>query len=246
MDRKTALYFDEQLWLMIWYAANHTAVASLQIMSNLMAEKGFKDCNKNKIDRALERLQARGKIDRYWDGKKWVTKALRELYIYDDGGSSFFIDEKPIKADKKVMNICNYFLENHLIGRGHRVSMKFLGRWFDIEERKIRSIIERINFRGYIFPENFDWDYLIMGDIGLGGYFIVETEDEARMFVRQYDHKLYKASRKSRIAREKLGLDNQMSARLKEFELEIEMDYEQEYKQIKTIGDDLIIEGVNE
>ena len=242
MKKKEALFFDEQLWALIHEQKNNKTTGSLQALANYMNKsKGFKDITKQQVGRALDRLQERGKIERIWNGLLWVTTALVQVYSLKDM-HTIFVDEKPILADKKVIRICNYFILNNLIGKARRVSMKFLAKWFDIEERYLRKIVERINFNGFIYPENFKFDYIIVGDFGLGGYFIAETEEEGYRYLTRYEHNIFVNSRKARILRHKLGLHNQMSAKLKEVEEELVANYKQELQKIETIGKEMLEE----
>lgn len=239
MDRKDALYYDEMLWLMIYDSTNHRAMCSLQTMSDEMVKKGFVDSSKQKVDRALERLIQRGKIQRYTDGKYYITEALIQVSVYDDF-NSFFVDEKPIIANDLVLRLCNYMRDNRYIGRAHRIPMDKLAKWFDIDDRQLRRIVERLNFDGYILPDKFDWDYIIVGDIGLGGYFIAETMKEGLYYLKKYENTIYKASRKSRILRKKLGLHNQMSSKYQLLEIEIKNEHEDDMKRVQTFGDQLL------
>ena len=245
MDKKTVLYYDDQLWLMIYDSAtNHQAMCSLQTLSDEMVRKGFADSNKNKVDRALERLGARGKIDRHWDGKYYRTTALKEVYVFDEP-NSYFVDEKPIKLTIKAQQVYNYFIDNKLVGRRNTVSMKFLAKWIDIDERFLRKIIERINNRGYTFGDGQTFTRKIMGSYNVrnSGYYLVETKLEEDDYLRRYDTTTYKASRKSRIGREDFGRHDQVSAVLVRVEDVMMEHYEQTFSQVKAISDDMVIEG---
>jgi len=241
MSRKTKLYYDDVLWYEIFKCLDHKSMASLQQLSDLMVKRGFKDSNKNKTDRALERLQARGKIDRHFDGKYYITTALKSVYVFDEP-NSYFVDEKPIKLTIKGQQVYNYFIDNKLVGRRNTVSMKFLAKWVGVEERQLRKIIERINNRGYTFGDGQTFTRKIMGSFNINnsGYYLVETKEEEDMYLKRYDQALYKASRKSRIGREDFGRHDQISANLERIEDKMLEFYEQSYSQVKTVSDDMV------
>ncbi len=219
-------------------------MASLDKLSDLMIKKGFKDSNKNKVDRALERLQGRGKIDRHIDGKYYITIAMREVYVYDEP-NAYFVDEKPVKLTPKAQQVYNYFIDNKLVGRRNTVSMRFLAKWIDVDERHLRRIIERINNRGYTFGNGQTFTRKIMGSYNVqnSGYYLVETKQEEDDYLRRYDQALYKASRKSRIGREDFGRNDQISANLERIEDVMLEHYEQTFSQVKSVSDDIMVDG---
>ena len=227
-------YFDDKLWYEI-YKRNekHTIMGSLSNIASFMRDKfpnDFPDCNRYEVDRALERLENVDRIERWLDGQNYYTMAKQVLFESSDE-SSFFVDENPIPLSKTAVNIYNFMVDNRYIGKSHRISMKALAKKFDIVERTVREIIERINNDGYIFPERMQpFEFIIMGSTDRdGGYYIVSNDDEFRAYCRKYDHIVYKAARKGRTGRRKWGSDEQFQAKLESVEKEIKFFYDHNY-----------------
>jgi len=241
-------YFDDKLWYEIYKQnAKHTVMGSLSNIASHMRDKfpnDFPNCDRYKVDRALERLENTGRIERWADGRYRYTMAKQVIFDTPDD-NSFFIDENPIPLGKKAVGIYNYMVSNRFIGTSHRVSMKSLARMFDIDERSVRKIIERINNDGYIFPETMQpFEFIIMGNVDRnGGYYIVSNDDEFRAYCRRYDHIVYKAARKARIGRKKWGNDNQFQGKLESIEKEIKFFYDHNFtgkiRLEKHIADDI-------
>jgi len=246
--KKDIHYFDDMLWYEI-YEQNekHTIMGSLSNIAMHMRNKfpnDFPTCDRHEVDRALERLENADRIERWLDGKNYYTMAKQKIFHANDE-NSFFVDEKPIPVTKTAINIYNFMVDNRYIGTAHRISMKALAKKFDIDERSVRKIIERINNDGFIFPERMQpFEFIIMGNVDRdGGYYIVSNDDEFRAYCRRYDHIVYKAARKARLGRKKWGNDEQFQAKLESVEKDIGFFYDRnfngEYRVEKHIADEV-------
>ena len=227
-------YFDDKLWEVI-YKRNekHTIMGSLSNIATHMRDKfpnDFPDCDRYEVDRALERLENADRMERWLDGNNYYTMAKQKIFHSNDD-NSFFIDENPIPVTKTAIGIYNYMIDNRFIGKAHRIGMKTLAKKFDIAERTVREIIERINNDGYVFPERMQpFEFIIMGNVDRdGGYYIVSNDNEFRTYCRRYDHIVFKASRKARLGRKKWGNDEQFQAKLESIEKEIKFFYDHNY-----------------
>lgn len=171
--KKDIHYFDDKLWYEI-YEQNekHTIMGSLSNIATHMRNKfpnEFPNCDRYEIDRALERLENAGRIERWADGKYRYTMAVQMVHKdYDEG--SFFVNEKPIPVTKTAIDIYRFLVDNRYVGSSHRIGMKPLAKKFDIDDRTLRKIIERINNDGYIFPNNMTpFEFIIMGNVDREG-----------------------------------------------------------------------------
>lgn len=247
MTQREINKFDDFVWKMVWDSAKHTIMASLQQFADHMNKKYPNEfwgvVDKNMIDRAFKRLEEMGRITTTTNGKYTYRTAMQQVSVFDYSDDAFFVDEKPKLAEQIAVDIYNYFLSNAIIGRSNSVSMGWLAKFFNVDERYLRRIVERINFRGYTFPDGSTFKYKIIGDIGRGGYYLAETVEEAFVHITTYEHKLFQASRKARILREDYGLHGQMSAVLKDVEDDLKSSYEQEYIRIQTKGKELLEKG---
>jgi hypothetical protein len=227
-------YFDDKLWVEVYeHNEKHTIMGSLSNIAAHMRNKfpnDFPNCDRYEVDRALERLENADRIERWLDGKNYYTMAKQQLFQSSDD-NSFFIDENPIPLSKTAVNIYNFMVDNRYIGKAHRIAMKALAKKFEIDERSVRKIIERINNDGYVFPEGMQpFEFIIMGNTDLeGGYYIVSNDNEFRAYCRRYDFIVFKASRKARTGRKKWGNDEQFQAKLESIEKEIKFFYDHNY-----------------
>lgn len=227
-------YFDDKLWAEI-YERNekHTVMGSLSNIAAHMRDKfpkEFPDCDRYKVDRALERLENADRMERWLDGQNYYTMAKQTIF-HSEEENSFFVDENPITLNKTAINIYNFMIDSRFIGKAHRIGMRALAKKFEIDERSVRKIIERINNDGYIFPEGMQpFEFIIMGNVDRdGGYYIVSNDNEFRTYCRRYDHIVYKAARKARTGRRKWGSDEQFQAKLESVEKEIKFFYDHNY-----------------
>lgn len=227
-------YFDNKLWAEIYeHNEKHTIMGSLSNIASHMRNKfpnDFPNCDRYEVDRALERLENTDRIERWLAGNNYYTMAKQIIFRSNDD-NSFFVDENPIAVTKTAIGIYNFMVDNRYIGTAHRIAMRSLAKRFEVVERTVREIVERINNDGYIFPEHMQpFEFIIMGNVDRdGGYYIVSNDNEFRTYCRKYDHIVFKASRKARTGRRKWGSDEQFQAKLESIEKEIKFFYDHNY-----------------
>jgi len=235
MKKLETLAFDQMLLTIIrgLYDYEPLAFGYGQFQKELEA-KGV-ECDRHQVRRSLERLSLDKKIAHKWNGKNFLTRPLEQIVVEEETHTAF-INEKPKAVTPEVWGIYKH-LKDTAVGVDNAVSMQSLAKQFNISERKVRKIIEGINFNGYILDKKFNDNIwikdgtfmrLIMGDNN--GYYLVSNKDEIKTIQKRYNMDLYVASIKRKIIRQKLGLDNQSKLTIGEFE----RDYE------KTVSDDLV------
>lgn len=228
MKKIETVAFDEVLWALIRSASSHQSMdkdkqQSLSKISDLMVSKGFEDCNKNKVDRALIRLEEQNKIERKWNGSHYITTALLKVYVKEqtNDNSNAWINRKQRPAPPIAYKIYNYFKVN---GVGlqqallNKTGMSKLAKLFDVTERTFRLHIENIVFDIYLLSNGKVFDRLIYGDTRNGGYYMVSNDEEAKRMLSELDLELYTISMKRSIVRRKLGYDNQTNMTFSDFE----------------------------
>ena len=228
MDRLKTISFDEVLWALIRSASSHQSMdkdkpRSLSKLAELRVSKGFKDCNKNKVDRALTRLEEQNKIERRWNGHYYITKALLKVYVKEqtNDNSNAWINRKQRPAPPIAYKIYNYFkvngvgLQQALLSN---TAMSKMATLFNVTERTFRLHIENIVFDIYLLSNGKVFDRLIYGDTRNGGYYMISNDDEANRMLAELDLELYTISMKRSIVRRKLGYDNQTNMTFSDFE----------------------------
>lgn len=240
MNNKDALYFDDKLWSLIRKGQENSSMdkdkkQSLSKFADLMNKEGF-DCNKNTVDRALTRLEEKGKIKRKWTGSYYITTALLEVYVDEDveANRNAWINRKQRQAPPIAYEIMDYLKMNG-VGLNQstlsdKTNMAVMAKKLDITERTLRLHIENLVFDVYLLSNGKVFDRLINGDQKNGGYFLVTNDDELSKMLAEWDLQLYTVSKKRSIIRRKAGLDNQMNMTF--------TDFEKEYR--KSISSDLV------
>ena len=221
MKTLETLAFDEMLLLLIKQTYSGTPLmGSYQQFADLMTSKDI-ECDRQVVRRSLERLQEQGKISHKWNGKYFLTTPLKQISVNVKPHIDNIQDCTPI-----VYQIYDYF-KMCCVGEINAISMEYIASKYNVSEREVRDIIDKINFRGYTLKNGSTFKRKVFGNNK--GYYMIANANEWKQMRHKRVLKLLNAVKELSILDEDFGLDNQYKLKLSEYSKELE----------KSLSDDL-------
>ena len=156
MNQEQVILLDERLYKEVLKAYDTRSISGLNQFSNIMLSNDlfakflnskFKtEYTKDQVRHSFDRLIDNGKIERQAIGKYMYTRPTKQVVITQ---KTHEIIQEQISTKHLVYAFYNKFKVSH-VGTNSAISMKDIAEYFDISERKVRDIVKRINYRGFV------------------------------------------------------------------------------------------------
>jgi len=226
MKYEKNIILDERLYNEVLKAYDMRGLEGLNQFSNIMisneqfakflnakrkAESKNKDepehkteYTKDQIRHSFDRLMQEGKNERRAIGKYMYTRPTKQIAITQKPHDN---KQDKILCTPLVYNIYNKFKTSH-VGANSAISMRDLANYFAISERKVRDIINRINYRGFNLKNDETFKRKIFGSEN--GYYMISNNVEKRAMRNMIVTRLLKQVECLEIFDQDINIDNQI------------------------------------